>query len=132
MSSVDPSLARTHIAYFSMEIAVRPEMRSVCGGLGILAGDTTRSSLHVVFVTLLKPCYFRRELDADGLQTEQPDWWGPERWCSPLTATVAVEIEAKPVWIRPWLYIHACPHGHQIPILFLHPISSRTAKTIGG
>jgi len=23
------------------------------------------------------------------------------------------------VWIRPWLYIHTCPHGHQIPILLL-------------
>jgi starch phosphorylase len=32
---------------------------------------------------------------------------------------VAVEIEQKPVWIRPWLYIHTCPHGHQIPILLL-------------
>ncbi len=32
---------------------------------------------------------------------------------------VAVDIENKPVWIRPWLYIHTSPHGHQIPILLL-------------
>ena len=39
MSSVDPFLSRTHIAYFSLEIAVRPEMHTYSGGLGILAGD---------------------------------------------------------------------------------------------
>ncbi|WP_454621922.1 alpha-glucan family phosphorylase [Bradyrhizobium cenepequi] len=124
MSSVDPFLSRTHIAYFSMEIAIRPEMRSYAGGLGILAGDTARScadlELPVVFVTLLSRAgYFRQEIDADGRQTEQPDWWEPERWCTPLNAMVAVEIEKKPVWIRPWLYVHTCPHGHQIPILLL-------------
>jgi starch phosphorylase len=32
---------------------------------------------------------------------------------------VAVEIEQKPIWIRPWLHVYTCPHGHQIPILFL-------------
>lgn len=124
MSSVVPFLARTHIAYFSMEIALRPEMHSYAGGLGILAGDTARScadlELPVVFVTLLSRAgYFHQELDAHGQQTELPDWWEPQHWCTPLNAMVAVEIENKPVWIRPWLYVHTCPHGHQIPILLL-------------
>ena len=124
MSSVEPFLARTHIAYFSMEIAVRPEMHTYAGGLGILAGDTSRScadlELPVVFVSLLSRAgYFRQELDTNGVQVEHPDWWDIERWCTPLNAMVAVEIERKPVWIRPWLYIHSCPHGHQIPILLL-------------
>lgn len=124
MASLDSFISRTHIAYFSMEIAVRPEMRSYAGGLGILAGDTARScadlEIPVVFVTLLSRAgYFRQAIDADGRQTEQPDWWQPERWCTPVNAMVAVEIEKRPVWIRPWLYVHTCPHGHQIPILFL-------------
>jgi glycogen phosphorylase len=124
MPSVEPFLARTHIAYFSMEIAVRPDMHTYAGGLGILAGDTARScadlELPVVFVSLLSRAgYFRQELDPDGQQIEHPDWWEVEQWCSPLNAIVAVEIERKPVWIRPWLYIHTCPHGHQIPILLL-------------
>ena len=124
MSSVDPFLPRTHIAYFSMEIAVRPEMHTYAGGLGILAGDTARScadlELPVVLVTLLSRAgYFHQELDAHGQQTEQPDWWEPQHWCTPLNAMVAVEIENKPVWIRPWLYVHTCPHGHQTPILLL-------------
>ena len=40
-----------------MEIAIRPEMHTYSGGLGILAGDTARScadlELPVVFVSLL-------------------------------------------------------------------------------
>jgi glycogen phosphorylase len=124
MSSIEPFLARTHIAYFSMEIAVRPEMHTYAGGLGILAGDTARScadlELPVVFVSLLSRAgYFRQELDPGGQQIEHPDWWEVEQWCSPLNAMVAVEIERKPVWIRPWLSVHTCPLGHQIPILLL-------------
>src|SRR3546814_1805426 len=40
-------------------------------------------------------------------------------WCTPLDAMIAVPIGGSPVWIRPWLYVHTCPHGHQIPILLL-------------
>jgi starch phosphorylase len=124
VSPIDPFLARTHIAYFSMEIAVRPEMPTYAGGLGILAGDTARScadlELPVVFVTLVSRAgYFRQRLDAEGRQIEEPDWWRPEQWCTPLAAMVAVAIENKPVWIRPWLYVHTCPHGYRIPILLL-------------
>jgi starch phosphorylase len=82
---VEPFLARTHIAYFSMEVAIRPEIHSYAGGLGILAGDTARScadlELPVVFVTLVSRAgYFRQEIDSDGRQIEQPDWWEVERW----------------------------------------------------
>lgn len=124
MASLDPFLARTHTAYFSMEIAVRHEMHSYAGGLGILAGDTARScadlELPVVFVTLLSRAgYFRQEFEPDGRQREEPDWWEPERWCTPLHAMVAVEVDQKPIWIRPWLYIHSSPHGYRIPILLL-------------
>jgi glycogen phosphorylase len=124
VSSIDPFVPRTHIAYFSMEVAVRAEMHTYAGGLGILAGDTARScadlELPVVFVTLLSRAgYFRQEIDATAWQVEQPDWWQPDHWCEPLNAMVAVDIERRPVWIRPWLYIHTCPYGHQIPILLL-------------
>jgi starch phosphorylase len=124
MPSIDPFLARTHIAYFSMEIALRPEMHTYAGGLGILAGDTARScadlELPVVFVTLASRAgYFRQRLDAEGRQGEEPDWWEPQRWCAPLPAAIAVEIENRLVWIRPWLYVHTCPHGYRVPILLL-------------
>ncbi|NRO96966.1 alpha-glucan family phosphorylase [Paraburkholderia sp. NMBU_R16] len=123
-TSIDLFLLRTHIAYFSMEIALRPEIPTYAGGLGVLAGDTARScadlEIPVVFVTLASRAgYFRQSIDADGRQTEEPDWWELRRWCTPLDAMVAVEIEQRPVWIRPWLYVHTCPHGHQIPVLLL-------------
>ena len=124
MPPLDPFLARTRIAYFSMEIATRPEMHTYSGGLGILAGDTARScadlELPSVFVTLVSRAgYFRQRIDGEGRQVEEPDPWQPAQWCTPLDAMVSVAIEGKPVWIRPWLYVHTCPHGHQIPILLL-------------
>ncbi len=124
VSPLDPFLARTRIAYFSMEIAIRPEMHTYAGGLGILAGDTARScadlELPLVFVTLVSRAgYFRQRIDADGRQVEEPDPWRPADWCAPLDAMVAVAIEGRRVWIRPWLHIHTCPHGHRIPVLLL-------------
>jgi glycogen phosphorylase len=124
VSPLNPFVARIGIAYFSMEIAIRPEMHTYAGGLGVLAGDTARScadlELPVVFVTpLSRAGYFKQEIDADGRQTEQPDPWEPERWCTPLNAMVAVDIEGRPVWMRPWLYIHTCPIGSRVPILLL-------------
>jgi starch phosphorylase len=124
MAPLDPFVPRTHIAYFSMEIAIRPEMHTYAGGLGVLAGDTVRScadlELPVVFVTLVNRAgYFRQEIDADGNQIEHPDWWEPERFCTPLKAMVAVDIENRPVWVRPWLYIYTCPLAYDIPIILL-------------
>ncbi len=48
MSALDPFIQRTHIAYFSMEIALRAEMHTYAGGLGVLAGDMARSSAILV------------------------------------------------------------------------------------
>lgn len=124
MTLLDDFLSRTHIAYFSMEMAIHPGIRCYAGGLGILAGDTARScadlELPVVFVTLVSRAgYFRQSIDANGRQVEAPDWWQPAELCTPLDAMIAVPIEKRSVWIRPWLYIHTCPYGHRIPVLLL-------------
>lgn len=124
MSPLDLLASRAHIAYFSMEIALKSEIHTYSGGLGVLAGDTVRScadlELPVVFVTLASRAgYFRQEIDGRGSQIEHPDWWEPERWCTPLNAMVAVDIEDRPVWVRPWLYIHTCPLAYDIPVLLL-------------
>ena len=65
-------VGRTRVAYFSMEIAIAPEMPTYSGGLGTLAGDTARAAadldLPIVFVTLVSRAgYLRQELDAAGL-----------------------------------------------------------------
>lgn len=124
MAVLLPFLQRTSIAYFSMEIALRPEIHSYGGGLGILAGDTARScadlELPVVFVTLASRAgYLRQEIAADGSQVGHDDPWNPAEWATPFDAMVAVRIEGRSVWIRPWLYVVTCPIGHQIPVLLL-------------
>lgn len=124
MSPIAAFVSHAHIAYFSMEIALSSEIHTYSGGLGVLAGDTVRScadlELPAVFVTLASRAgYFRQEIDGQGRQIEHPDWWEPERWCTPLYAMVAVDIEGGPVWVRAWLYVHTCPLAYDIPVLLL-------------
>lgn len=124
MSTIEPFLPRTRIAYFSMEMALRPEMHTYSGGLGVLAGDTARScadlDLPVVFVTLAsREGYLRQEIDAEGRQIDHADPWEPMDWATPLGAMVALAIEGRQVWIQPWLHILRCPIGHTIPVLLL-------------
>ncbi|MGC2411398.1 MAG: alpha-glucan family phosphorylase [Stellaceae bacterium] len=132
MNRLQPFTRRVRIAYFSMEIAVRPEIHTYSGGLGILAGDVARAcadlNLPVVLVTLLsREGYFRQEIDAEGHQVEHPDPWDPASFMVPLGAMVAVEIERRMVWIRPWLYLLTSPLGHAVPVLFLDTDLSENA-----
>ena len=47
----------SRIAYFSMEIAIAPEIPTYSGGLGILAGDTIRAAadmkVPMIAITLI-------------------------------------------------------------------------------
>jgi starch phosphorylase len=124
VSLIEQFLPKTSIAYFSMEMALQPGMHTYSGGLGILAGDTARSSadlgLPIVFITLVsRQGYLRQEIDADGRQIDHEDPWNPSDWATPLDAMVAIQIDGRAVWIRPWLYILNCPLGHQVPVLLL-------------
>ena len=124
MSSLDPFLQRTRIAYLSMEIAVEAAIPTYSGGLGVLAGDTMRScadlELPMVFVTLVsREGYLRQVIDTEGGQVDAPDPWAPESRAEPLDAAVAVRLEGRTVWIRPWLYRHACPLGGCVPVILL-------------
>src|SRR5690606_37273611 len=98
MDPLVPLIPRTHIASYSMEIALEPEMHTYSGGLGVLAGDTVRScadlELLVVFVTLVSRAgYLRQEIDAEGRQIDHPDPWEVAPWAQPLGAKIAVPIE---------------------------------------
>ncbi len=124
MNKLVPFLPQTNIAYFTMEVALRVEVHTYSGGLGILAGDTVRScadlELPVVFVSLITRLgYFRQEIDADGRQVEHPDPWDVERWAEPLSAMIGVQIEGRDVWVRPWLYVHKSEGGYAVPVLLL-------------
>jgi len=117
-------LQEPRIAYFSMEMALRSEIPTYAGGLGVLAGDTLRTaadlSLPLVGVTLISRAgYFRQQIDSGGRQLELPASWEPSRWARPLDAKVAVRIEGRPVWVRAWLYRIESHLGGRAPVILL-------------
>jgi len=121
---LDEFVHEPRVAYFTMEIALRPEIPTYAGGLGILAGDTVRSAadlgLPLVAVTLASRAgHFRQELDARGRQIERPADWDPSRFAHPLAAKIAVSVEAHPVWIGAWLYVHESELGGRQPVMLL-------------
>jgi starch phosphorylase len=121
---IEPFLQRTRIAYFSMEIALRPDMHTYSGGLGVLAGDSARSAadleLPMVFVSLLsRTGYVRQEIDAEGRQVTGPNPWRPQQRATPLGIMTSLTIEGREVWVRPWFYRLQCPLGDGLPVLLL-------------
>jgi len=117
-------LQEPRVAYFSMEIALRSEIPTYAGGLGVLAGDTLRSAadldLPMVAVTLVsRSGYFRQQIDSDGRQTEQRADWEPSQWARALDAKVAVRIEDRAVWIGCWLYTVESHMGGRAPVILL-------------
>jgi glycogen phosphorylase len=112
------------VAYFSMEVGLRPEIPTYSGGLGILAGDTLKSfadlNVPAVGVTLLyAKGYFHQEIDADGNQIEVPVEWNPADSMTLLRDKVTIEIEGRTVMIQAWVYPVEGITGHMIPVLFL-------------
>jgi starch phosphorylase len=112
------------IAYFSMEIGILNEAKTYSGGLGVLAGDTIRSSadlkLPMVAVTLItKKGYFTQELKADGTQVERPADWEPSKFMTLLPEQISVSLEGREVVVQAWLYVQQSLTGGKVPLLFL-------------
>ncbi len=117
-------LHEPRVAYFSMEVALRSDIPTYSGGLGVLAGDTLRSSadlgLPLVGVSLVSRAgYFKQSIDADGRQHEQPAFWNPEGAARRLDAKIAVRIEGRAVWIGAWLYVLESDVGGRAPVILL-------------
>jgi starch phosphorylase len=112
------------IAYFSMEVALRPEIPTYSGGLGILAGDTLRSAADLgtplVAVSLLhRKGYFSQHLDPSGWQTETPVEWKVEDFLSELPGRISVSIEGREVRLRVWEYTVNGVKGETVPVYLL-------------
>ena len=121
---LDKFIHEPRIAYFSMEIALRNEIPTYAGGLGVLAGDTIRSAadleLPMVAVSLVSRAgYFRQEIDAQGRQTEHAETWDIRHWATPIDAKIAVQIDGRTVWIGAWLYTLEGHMGGRQPVLLL-------------
>ncbi|MBE9527843.1 MAG: alpha-glucan family phosphorylase [Proteobacteria bacterium] len=125
MKRINELSAEEKIAYFSMEIGFRSDIPTYSGGLGVLAGDTIKSTadlnLPVVAVTLLhRKGYFRQEIDSDGRQIAHPEQWNPADHLIPLPQKVRVQIEGREVVVQAWVYyIASLVTKWTVPIFFL-------------
>lgn len=112
------------IAYFSMEIGLRPDVPTYSGGLGILAGDSIRAAadlgLPMCAVTLLyRSGYFTQKLDEHGKQTEVPTAWNPDEMLQPMEPRISVPVEGRNVFIRAYCMHVIGVNGHRVPVYFL-------------
>jgi len=117
-------LMRRKIAYFSMEIGLSNSIHTYNGGLGILAGDTIRSSadlkVPLAGITLVsKKGHFRQEIASDGKQVEHPDPWEPSEHMQLLSTEVKVQIQKRDVAVKPWLYTVKSQKGGVVSVYFL-------------
>jgi len=112
------------IAYFSMEIGLDARMPTYSGGLGILAGDTIRTSADMsvptVAVTLLaRKGYFHQKLGPDGQQIKRAERWKVSDFLQPLENQVCITLEGRAVQVRAWEYSVTGITGYKVPVLFL-------------
>ena len=112
------------IAYFSMEIALEPDIPTYSGGLGVLAGDTIRSAADlkvplVAFSLLHRKGYFYQHLDGQGNQTEEPVAWAINDFLTEMEPRVKVIIEGRDVWLKAWKYEVKGVSGFVVPVYFL-------------
>jgi starch phosphorylase len=112
------------VAYYSMEIAIDPGMPTYSGGLGVLAGDTMRSTADlgvplVAFTLVHRKGYFQQHLDETGMQREEIQPWNPADFCVEEKARVTVSVEDRIVTVRCWRYELIGRYGHVVPIYLL-------------
>ncbi len=112
------------VAYFSMEIALEPEIPTYSGGLGILSGDTIRSAadlkVPMVAVSLLhRKGYFSQRINSEGIQTEEPVEWDVEKKLTELSQRVTTVIENRTIYIRAWKYEIVGCSGFHVPVFLL-------------
>jgi starch phosphorylase len=117
-------LEGSRIAYFSMEIGIKSEIPTYSGGLGVLAGDTIRSSadlkIPLVAVTLVnRKGYLKQKITEEGKQLEYPEEWNPSDFMEQLPANVTVQIGERDVKINAWLFDQQSLTGGVVPVLFL-------------
>ena len=112
------------VAYFSMEIAIDPDMNTYSGGLGVLAGDTLRAAadmgLPLVAVTLAhRKGYFRQILSEDGVQTEEAQPWDVDGLTTPEAPRVTIDIEGHEVAVRALRHTLVGETGRKIVVFLL-------------
>jgi glycogen phosphorylase len=114
-----------NVAYLCLELAIKPEIKSYSGGLGILAGDTIKSyadlNIDGVAVTLLyKNGYFKQSIDTNtGAQIEANDEWDYAKLLTLTDKKFNINIENRNVTVQIWKYEIVGVKGHIVPVYFL-------------
>jgi len=107
-----------------MEIALRSEIPTYSGGLGVLAGDMLRSAadleIPMIGITLVhRRGYFRQKLDARGNQSGEPECWNPASFAEPCNERVSVRLEGRAVAVTAWRYQICGISGGIVPVYLL-------------
>jgi glycogen phosphorylase len=84
------------VAFVSMEFGLQSDMKTYCGGLGILSGDIFKSTTDlgyqmVGFSLLCKEGYFKQSINGDE-QTEEPDIWDHNKLLNRLDPIYKLEL----------------------------------------
>ena len=122
-SYIGPDLTSRSIAYFSMEIALSPDLPTYSGGLGMLAGDTLRSAADtgapMVAVSLVhRRGYFKQHLDKQGQQTESDVPWHPNKLPN-AGCFLDIFIQNRKLKVQAWRFDVVGTKGHVIPVFLL-------------
>jgi glycogen phosphorylase len=117
-----PALLQNPIAYFTAEIGFHETLPIAAGGLGILAGDHTRSAsdlgLGFVAISLFyREGYFQQAINQDDWQTDYYTLLNPKNLpVEPLLDAqgqpllCSVDINLSTVWFRVWrVNVGRCP-----------------------
>ncbi len=123
-ATVAEPVPRPVIAYFSMEIALKDELPTYSGGLGVLAGDFLKSAadlgVPLVAVTLCyRRGYFRQVLADDGAQAEVPIDWSPGDLLERLPVRFRVDVGGHDIEVGAWRLLLRGATGASVPIYFL-------------
>ncbi|MCF7804677.1 MAG: alpha-glucan family phosphorylase [Candidatus Marinimicrobia bacterium] len=116
--------SKRSIFYFTMEIALRSDMPTYSGGLGVLAGDTLKSAadlgIPMAGVTMLwRNGYFKQEIDENGWQKEENAIWDYKNKLRKLPNYARVKIGGESIRIEVWEYKIVGRTGYSVPVYFL-------------
>lgn len=120
------------VAYFSMEIGIKPEIKTYSGGLGVLAGDTLKSTadlnLEFTGITLLyREGYFSQALDDDNMQYERSQNWDYEKILEDTGKTIELQVKNETVIAKIWKYTYEGEKG-SVNIYFLDTGLEKNSK----